>query len=114
MRLRQLREERNLYQKDVAKMLGVDRTTYVKYENESSEPPIDTLIRLAEYYSVTLEYLVDAPSLIQLPSPTGLTAEAIAVARLFMSLTAENKSFVHKQIDLLLAQQATEKESNAV
>ena len=41
--LRELRTKKGVYQKDVAKYLGVDRTTYVKYERGDSEPSIDTV-----------------------------------------------------------------------
>ncbi|MBQ8109413.1 MAG: helix-turn-helix transcriptional regulator [Clostridia bacterium] len=58
MRLKELRQERSLYQKDIAAHLGIDRTTYVKYEKESSEPPIATLIELCRFYSVTMDYLL--------------------------------------------------------
>lgn len=58
MRLKELRQSRSLYQKDIAAHLGIDRTTYVKYENGSSEPPLDALIELCKYYSVSLDYLV--------------------------------------------------------
>ena len=58
MRLKELRKSRSLYQKDIAAHLGIDRTTYVKYENGSSEPPLDALISLCQYYSVSLDYLV--------------------------------------------------------
>ena len=58
MRLKQLRLNRGLYQKQISEMLGVDRTTYGKYETEDSEPPIDTLIRLADFYGVSLDFLV--------------------------------------------------------
>ena len=58
MRLRELRTEKSLFQKDVAAYLGIDRTTYVKYESGASEPPIETLIKLCNYYGVSLDYLV--------------------------------------------------------
>ena len=58
MRLKELRLEKSLYQKDVAAYLGIDRTTYVKYESGISEPPIETLIKLCNFYSVSLDFLV--------------------------------------------------------
>ena len=58
MRLKELRKEKSLYQKDVAAHLGIDRTTYVKYENGSSEPPIEALLELCRFYSVSMDYLL--------------------------------------------------------
>lgn len=49
-RLKELRNIKGVYQKDVAKFLGVDRTTYVKYERGDSEPSVDTLKKLSNYF----------------------------------------------------------------
>ncbi|MGN0163410.1 MAG: helix-turn-helix domain-containing protein [Candidatus Ornithomonoglobus sp.] len=56
--LKQLRLNKNMYQKDVAEFLGVDRTTYVKYENGSSEPDIETIKKLASLFNVSIDYLL--------------------------------------------------------
>ena len=58
-RLKELRKERNLLQKDVAKLINVGRTTYVKYENGDSEPSLKTLIELANYFDVSIDYLLE-------------------------------------------------------
>lgn len=57
-RLRSLRTAKKLYQKDVAKYLEIDRTTYVKYESGASEPDINTLRKLAVFFDVSLDYLL--------------------------------------------------------
>lgn len=57
-RLKILRKEKGLYQKDVANFLGVDRTTYVKYETGASEPDTETLSKLADFFNVSLDYII--------------------------------------------------------
>ena len=57
-RLRQLRTNKKLTQKNVAEFLGVDRTTYVKYETGASEPNFETLQRLATFFGVSTDYLL--------------------------------------------------------
>lgn len=57
-RLRKLRESKNITQKEMSDFLGVDRTTYVKYETGSSEPNFLTLAKLADYFNVTTDYLL--------------------------------------------------------
>lgn len=57
-RLKQLRAERGLTQKELAAYLKIDRTTYVKYEAGTSEPNFATLTRLAAYFGVTTDYLL--------------------------------------------------------
>ena len=57
--LRNLREKRGLLQKDVAANLGIDRTTYVKYERGQSEPNFETLKKLASYFDVPVEFILE-------------------------------------------------------
>lgn len=59
MKLREARLRKGYSQKNVADMLGVERTTYVKYETGAAEPTIRNLIRIADYFGVTLDYLAD-------------------------------------------------------
>ena len=56
--LKKLRTERNLTQKSLAEVLGINRTTYVKYETGVSEPDNDTLVALAKYFDVTTDLLL--------------------------------------------------------
>lgn len=58
IKLRDLRKSAGLTQADLASILGVERSTYVKYERGSSDPPTATLIRLANYFHVSLDELL--------------------------------------------------------
>ena len=69
MRLRELREKRNLKQKDIAKILGVDRTTYAKYESGASEPKKDVFITLSNVYGVSVGYLLGQEDGEKKPTP---------------------------------------------
>lgn len=57
-RLKELRLKKKLLQKDIADYLGVNRTTYVKYETGASQPDNDTLSRLADFFGVSVDYLL--------------------------------------------------------
>lgn len=57
-RLKQLRTNAGLTQLEVSQLLGVERSTYVKYERGNSDPPTATLVRLADYFGVTVDYLI--------------------------------------------------------
>lgn len=57
-RIRDLREDHDLRQKDLALYLSVDQSTYSDYENGRINIPVDTLIKIADYYNVSLDYLV--------------------------------------------------------
>lgn len=57
-RLTQLRKRKNLRQEDVAKKLGIARTTYAMYEQGNRQPDYDTLKIIGELYDVSLDYLI--------------------------------------------------------
>ena len=59
MRLSELRERKGISQKDIAAELGIDRTTWNKWEKGKAEPSIDMLCMLADYFGVTLDYLCE-------------------------------------------------------
>ena len=56
-RIRDLREDFDLSQQEVADILNMHRTTYVRYELGEREIPFNIAIRLANYYNVSLDYL---------------------------------------------------------
>ncbi len=57
-RLIQLKNERGLLQKDIARDVGLALRTYQYYETGQRKPDSDTLIALADYFDVSLDYLV--------------------------------------------------------
>ena len=59
MKLKELRKENKKSQEDIAQFLNLNQTSYGRYELGTSEPTIDTLCKLADYYGVSLDYLVD-------------------------------------------------------
>lgn len=59
MRLKELRNENKLNQSDLARIIKTSQQNYNRYENEKVEPDIKTLIKLANYYNVSLDYLCD-------------------------------------------------------
>lgn len=56
-RLKDIREDRDLKQMDVAKYLEMDQSNYAKYENGKVMMGIDKYIKLAKFYDVSLDYL---------------------------------------------------------
>ena len=57
--LRALRDANNLNQGDLSDMLNISRQAYSNYENSKRTPDLDSLLRLASFYHVTLEQLVN-------------------------------------------------------
>ncbi|MDE7301692.1 MAG: helix-turn-helix domain-containing protein [Oscillospiraceae bacterium] len=58
LRIRDMREDRDLTQKQIAEYLMCDQSLYSKYERGEREIPLNLLIKLADYYNVNIDYLV--------------------------------------------------------
>ena len=69
-RIKELREDRDKTQQEVAAFLCVAQNTYCNYENGKREIPIALLIRLSQYYGVNLEYLLGLTDLPDQLPPT--------------------------------------------
>ena len=57
-RVRDLREDHDKTQREIAEMLNMQLTVYQRYERGERELPLWAAIKLADYYKVTLDYLV--------------------------------------------------------
>ncbi len=58
LRLKDLREDRDLKQEDIAKFLNISQTNYSKYELGKINIPISSLIKLSEFYNTSVDYLL--------------------------------------------------------
>ena len=58
LRLRALREEMGLRQGEVARGINCSSVTYSRYENGTREPSMGMIVKLAEFYSVSTDYLL--------------------------------------------------------
>ena len=57
-RIRNLREDRDLSQKQIAEILGMSQTGYSKYETGENDIPTHILIKLADFYGTSIDYLL--------------------------------------------------------
>ena len=57
-RIRSLREDRDLTQTQIAQMLGMSQTGYSKYETGENDIPTAILIKLANFYNTSIDYLL--------------------------------------------------------
>ena len=60
--IRNLREDSDLTQQDVAEILGTSQTMYARYERGANEMPIRHLLKLCEYYHVSADYILGLSS----------------------------------------------------
>ena len=57
IRIRNLREDADKTQQEIAEYLGTSQTMYARYDRGANEMPIRHLIKLSDYYQVSLDYL---------------------------------------------------------
>ena len=57
-RLRDLREDNDMKQDDVAEYLGIQQTVYSRYERGFQTIPVEHLIKLADLYKVSVDYIL--------------------------------------------------------
>ncbi len=99
-RLKDLREDHDLKQSDVAKVLGISQQYYQCYESGKNELPLRHCITLARFYNVSLDYLVGLS-----PIPSGFSAQRTPTMEKYARLVEKLESAepnVQKAIRLLL------------
>lgn len=57
-RIKNLREDKDLFQKDLAKILDITQRNYSYFETGKSDIPTDILIRLADFYNTSIDYIL--------------------------------------------------------
>lgn len=62
-RIRELREDHDLTQREVAEMLGMSQTGYSKYETGTNDIPTAVLIKLADFYKTSVDYVLGLTNL---------------------------------------------------
>lgn len=58
LRLKDVRDDRDLYQKQIAEYLNCRQQTYSRYETGEVEPPLQVMEKLASYYNTSVDYLM--------------------------------------------------------
>ena len=94
LRIRELRAEKNVTQQEIADKLGVSRQVFANWENEINQPDLKMLISLAEFFSVTVDYLLgrtDDFGNAVMPTPYELTNEETQLLNLYRGMTHVQK-----------------------
>ncbi len=59
MRLKDIREDHDVTQQELASYLSISQNTYSQYENGKRQLPLETLIRLADYFGTSTDYILE-------------------------------------------------------
>ena len=90
-RIRDLREDADETQSEIAEVLGTTPQYYGKYEKGEREIPFSRAIELAEHYSVSLDYLAGKTNFKNLQSEYQITEEEMKIIQMYRGLTEKNK-----------------------
>lgn len=95
--LKELRVESNTTQKTLADSIGITQQSVNKYENHNIEPDISTLIKIADYFNTSVDYLIghtDIKNMIESVQPNDLNEDEQAMINRYRSLTKEQKKLI--------------------
>lgn len=103
LRIRELRSKLNIKQKDLAKELCIPANTFNQYETGKRQPDYETLKRIAEYFNVSVDYLLGIDENLQediglseiqkliLDLPSSSQKDVIEIIKAYVELTPENR-----------------------
>lgn len=104
MKLKELRSSLGLTQSEIAGKLGISRDTYKNYEQERTQMNYDMLIKLADYFDVSLDFLLGRPRPYDIPSVA--TEEQKQAINIILQLNAINTLKAFSYCAGLLASQS--------
>ena len=107
-RLRELRAAKKLNQDEVAEACGISRIALARYETGTRTPRAVYVARLAEYYGVTVDYLMGRDD-IPAPQPAKPLPPPDSMQEYLARLTPENRAFIEQMARKLLESQQPDK-----
>lgn len=117
-RLKELREKRGMNMTQVAAALGMPYTTYVNYEKGAREPNSEVLIQFANFYNVSIDYLIGRQASEKTPATTGgrepagdiLDEVDVAFYGEFQKLDEDQKETVRDMVRVMRERRAKKQE----
>lgn len=115
-RLRELRKSKNLTQKQVAKEINVSAQSYGYYENWINKPDPETLVKLADFFDVSIDFLVgrsddfDNVTVVS-KAPNGSTPQEEELLKFFRGINANDKLSVLRVARSFYLEEQEKKES---
>lgn len=106
MMLRQLRKDRKLSMKELGNVVGVAESTISQYETGKREPDFETLLKLGEFFDVSIDYLLrgnvfEGQEKVASPIGSDLSKDGIRIAEKASLLSEEDRQKVLEYISLL-------------
>lgn len=102
-KLKELREEKELTTREMSKILNIGKSTFSNYENDVRRPDYDTLSKIADYFDVSIDYLLGRTTIKNLPKEDKRD-HTIPIAAHFKGkeMTEEQRKRIEKFIEFTL------------
>ena len=107
-RIKDLREDRDLKQSEIAKILNTTQSYYAQYENGKRQIPFERMVDIAEFYDVSLDYIAGRTNDKKGLSKSTLTDQETKLIKNFRNLNDIRKGQVIERVELLCEQQQEE------
>lgn len=112
-RIRDLREDSDLTQKEVGKQLNMSQSQYQKYESGLVTPPISILMAIAEFYDVSLDYLLGRTNYKKVVQAETMSLKNNRLTEYFNRLSLEDQDFIMgKMVELYREKESGKKPNN--
>ena len=101
-RLINLRESKDMTQKELAEIIGFQSGAISKYEKGTSQPSIRTLIKIAEIFKCSVDYLLGVSSIRNPYTPDNFTPKEAGIIARYRKLTKENQIRIDERIRAMI------------
>lgn len=99
-RIKKLRDEKNISQFELSEFLGISQQALSKWENEKTEPDNDSLVKLANYFNVSTDYLLGNSETRQVDKPYDDELEKVLFSKA-KDLTEDEKKTIINVINAI-------------
>lgn len=107
-RIRDLKEDSDIKQKDVAQIIGMSEKQYARYERGETDIPLEKAINLANFYKVSLDYIAGRTNDKRGFNKSDLPTSEVELLKKFRSLSVERQSRILERIDVFVEEQEEE------
>lgn len=107
-RLRDLKEDSDLKQSNIAKIINVSENQYGRYERGENDIPLEKALILADFYNVSLDYIAGRTNDKKGFNKSDLPSSEVDILKKIRSLSIERKSRLLERLDILSEEQEQE------
>ena len=105
-RIRDLKEDSDIKQKDVAQIIGMSEKQYARYERGETDIPMQAAIKLAKYYNVSLDYIAGLTNDKKGFNKSDLPSSEVDLLKKFRSLSEKQRGIIIGRIEAFTEENA--------